>query len=139
MNVYYITAIGMLLCFLIISISAEKYFYTITIICINIIFFISVYYIEKDGFKHINYEIEKLEEICLNNKKGFLYTEMCYNKQECANLGNVIAYRDSLSSGKIQAVYFEPYKYQNKCNKDDSKDIIKLLNNMKDDFTILIN
>ena len=100
--------------------------------------FVFVYYTEKDGYHDINYKIEKLEEICLNNEKGLLYTGMCNNKIECIKSGNIIAYRDSFSLKKIQAVYFMPYKYQTKCNKDDSKAIINMLSGMKKDFTILI-
>lgn len=138
MNIYNIMILGISV-YIIISILQTKYFEVTTIIFILIISFVIFYYMEKDGFKDIDYKIEKLGEICLNNEKGFLYTDMCDNKIECAALGNIIAYRDSPSFNQIQAVYFNPYQYQNECNKDDSKAIIDMLNGMKKDFTILIN
>lgn len=91
-------------------------------------------FIKKDDSMYIiNNKLEKLGDICLNNEKGFLYTDICYNKKECADLGNIIAYRDNPSFNQIQAVYFNPYQYQNECNKDDSKAIIDMLNGMKKD------
>ncbi len=146
MNIYDITIIEICIYFIIIFFSrnSEKkldiglltvIFMLVMILTLNLFFFI-----KKDDFMYnINNKLEKIGDICLNNEKGFLYTDICYDKKECADLGNIIAYRYIPSLNQIQAVYFNPYQYQNECNKDDSKAIINMLNDMKKDFTILIN
>lgn len=143
MNIYDIIIIEICIYFIIIIFSrySEKKLDIglLTVIIMLVMVLTLTLFIEKDDSMYIiNNKLEKLGDICLNNEKGFLYTDICYNKKECADLGNIIAYRDNPSFNQIQAVYFNPYQYQNECNKDDSKAIIDMLNGMKKDFTILI-
>ena len=90
------------------------------LLCLSIIggitLFIITYTEKKDGYKDIK------------NK----------NTNECFKKGNVIAYRKSKIYNNTQAIYFIPYNPKMVCNKDDSDMIINSLNNIKNDFNILI-
>lgn len=143
MSAYGIAGIGILLILLIFMYDIwkrnESYnLLIISIIIANITIFIIVYMDIKDGNIEINKQISNLNDVCINNTKGFLYTEKCKNKKECSKINNLIAYRKVKIYNDFQAVYFIPYNTKMVCNKDDSEMIINELNNIKNDFTILI-
>lgn len=112
------------------------------LLCLSIIggitLFIITYTEKKDGYKDIKNKIETFNSVCINNVKGVISIEICQNTNECFKKGNVIAYRKSKIYNNTQAIYFIPYNPKMVCNKDDSDMIINGLNNIKNDFNILI-
>lgn len=112
------------------------------LLCLSIIggitLFINTYIEKKDGYKDIRNKVETFNSVCINNVKGLISIEICQNTNECFKKGNVIAYRKSKIHNKTQAIYFIPYDPKMVCNKDDSDMIINGLNNIKNDFNILI-
>lgn len=143
-NVWQIGGLGLLLsgCLIVFSISSsekESFFMRLSafVIFISIILMISFAH-TSEGYIDIANEIDKIGDVCIDNKKGILTSKICANKQECVKLNNIIAYREIKILDKTQSIYLIPYQPQKICNNNDNNMILNKINSMKKDFTILI-